>query len=255
MFDRNPYIFLPHPDKVLTLIDKTGPYQLPTGWHEVTTRHYCDLDRLQLATVEARASYFAGRAIQVNGLVADALAFLLSEPPTQGGLPYPLDLGQETYLQVETIRELVAKQPLHQCYCQVYGTFTMRALTMPPGQPFMQNIAAIRAATAESDWITDTYPAFKHCLAELQRLTTKYAELSEPDPTEAGRRARDAGADELLGLFGHFNVAKALAERQGVTIDTIYQTSWETIAITLLHDRRQAILSDAMQKNSRQNVD
>lgn len=58
-----------------SFLDVTGPYTLPTGWHEVTTKQYCDLDRLQLATVESRANYFAGRPIQVNGLVADALAW------------------------------------------------------------------------------------------------------------------------------------------------------------------------------------
>jgi hypothetical protein len=242
-----------------SFIDKTGPYTLPTGWHEVTTRQFCDLDRLQLRTAEARASYFAGRDIQVNVAVADCVAFLIQRAdgsysiPTTGGLPYPADLGQETYLQVEEIRASLAT-PLHMCYAHLYGTFVARRRGFQRREFRQDDVLNLALHSLELP-ITDTYPAVAHCINELHRLsnpeTGKYKELSEPDPTEAGARARAAGADELLGLFGHFNVAKALAERQGRTVDEVYQTPWETIAITLLHDRRQAILSDTIQRNSK----
>lgn len=232
-----------------TLIDKDGSFRLPTHWGEVSTAQFCATD--PLPTVEERASYFAGRPIQVNGLVADALEWMLTPPPTDSTwYAYPADLGQETYLQVETIRALLATQPIHACFCEVYGTFVMRAITLPPGQPFSQGRAAGYATSCADDRITDTYPAVAHCIAELQRLATTYAELAEPDPTEAARRAREAGADELLGMFGHYNVAKALADRSGRTIDEVYQTPYETIAIALLHDRRTAILADTIQRNS-----
>jgi len=237
---------------MLTLIDKHGSYQLPTGWHEVTTRQFCATDPLK--TMEQRASHFAGRPIQVNALVADALAWMLQAPPTEGGFAYPPDLGQETYLQVESIRGMVTSKPLCDCFALVYAAFKGRYDDW--GSAEFNQERSYEYADRCLDWpITDTYPAVAHCLAELKRLNEKYAELAEPDPTEAARRARDAGADELLGLFGHFNVAKALAEREGCSIDVIYQRSWETVAITLLHDRRQAILADTIQRNSRQNAD
>jgi hypothetical protein len=230
-----------------TLIDQHGPFALPTGWHEVSTKQFCEAD--PLTTVEQRASYFAGRPIQVNGLVADALKWMLQPPPTDGGLPYPLDLGQETYLQVEEIRTSFSA-PLHMCYAHVYGTFVARRRGFQRRE-FNQGEVLNLALHCLGLPVADTYPAVAHCKAELTRLDTKYAELAEPDPTEAGRRARDAGADELLGVFGHFNVAKALAEREGCSIDVIYQRPYETIAITLLHDRRTAILSDTIQRNAK----
>ncbi len=232
----------------LTLVDKDGSYLLPTGWHEVSTRQFCDLDRLQLATVEARASYFAGRAIQVNGLVADVLAFLLSEPPATQGLAYPPDLGQETYLQVETIRSLLA-QPLHECYASVYSTFAhgKRMPLLGGVAEFSQERAADWARSCQAWAVTDTYPAVAHCLAELQRLNTKYAELSEPDTTEAGRKARAAGASSL-DMFSHFNVALHYAQRYAKTVDEVYQWPFETVALMLLHDRRTAIIHDNLTK-------
>ena len=242
-----------------TLIDSAGPFTLPTGWHEVSTAQFCAVD--PLPTVEARASYFAGRPIQVNGLVADALAWMLSPPPTgQRGSSYPWDLGQETYLQVETIRGLLTAKPLHECFAQVYATFVAREKNYRLPE-YSQVFADRLAGDCMEEWpegtfgrslwmITETYPAVMHCLAELQRLATKYAELSEPDPTEAARRAKEAGADELLGIFGHFNVARALAERSGRTIDEVYALPFETVCVYLLHDRRTAILSDTIQRNA-----
>lgn len=230
-----------------SLLDINGVFQLPTGWHEVTTRQFCDTDPLM--TVEQRASYFAGRPIQVNGLVADALAWMLTPPPTDGGLPYPADLGQETYLQVEELRASLA-MPLRMSFGHVYGTFVARRRGFQR-RDFNQGDVLNLALHCLDLLITDTYPAVAHCLAELDRLATKYAELSEPDPTEAAQRARDAGADELLGMFSHFNVAKAIAQQMGITLDAAYQLPWETVAVYLLHERRSAILADNIQRNAR----
>ena len=230
-----------------TLIDSAGPFTLPTGWHEVSTAQFCAVD--PLPTVEARASYFADRPIQVNSLVADALAWMLSPPPLDGRCLRVEDLGQESYLQVETIRALLAAKPLHECYGEVFGTLIGRR-SLLHAKEFSQELAA-RWAVECLDWpITDHYGAVMHCLAELQRLATKYAELAEPDPTEAARRAKEAGADELLVMFGHFNVARALAERSGRTIDEVYALPFETVCVYLLHDRRTAILSDTIQRNA-----
>lgn len=234
---------------MLTLLDNAGTYTLPTGWHEVTTRQYCDLDRLQLATVESRASYFAGRPIQVNGLVADALAWMLQGPvPTDGGLPYPADLGQETYLQVETIRALLLTQPLHECYAEVFGTFVARRRGFQSPE-FNQNSVASIGGQALTFPTTETYPAVAHCLAELQRLDAKYAVLAEPDYTEAARRAREAGS-ERLGIFGHFNVARHYAQALGITIDAAYQMPWETIALLMYQDRISAEIHDNLSRQA-----
>ena len=232
-----------------TLIDQHGPFTLPAGWHEVTTRQFCEAD--PLLTVEERASYFAGRPIQVNALVADALEWMLSPPPVDGGLPYPEDLGQESYLQVEIIRALLAARPLHECVGQLYGLTVARdSFYGHPPELFDQAVADRRARRCMAWPITNTWPAVAHCLAELQRLATKYAELSEPDPTEAARRAKEAGADELLGLFGHYNVAKSVAQQMGISLDAAYQLPWENVAVHLLHERRVAILSDTIQRNA-----
>jgi hypothetical protein len=229
---------------MLTLIDATGPYTLPTGWHEVPTRQYCDLDRLQLATVEARASYFAGRPIQVNGLVADALAWMLHQVPTGGPPDYPLELGKETFLQVETIRGLLLSQPLHQCYAQVYGLFVtrLRAYRYPE---FRQDLAAITAAACLDAPATETYPAVAHCLRQLRELDESFAALYEPDTTESGRRARAAGSDKLA-MFGHLNIARHYAQAFSITIDAIYQTPWVTVALWLLQDRMSAEIQDTL---------
>lgn len=231
-----------------TLIDATGPFTLPTGWHEVTTRQFCATD--PLTTVELRANYFAGRAIQVNALVADALAWMLSAPPTDGRCLKVDDLGQESYLQVETIRTLLAGKPLHECYGEVLGTLIGRRRLLHVGE-FSQELAA-RWAIECLDWpIADHYGAVMHCLTELERLATKYAELAAPDPTEAAKRAREAGAEELLGGFGHFNVAKAIAQQMGLTLDAAYALPYETVCLHLLHERRTAILSDTIQRNAK----
>ena len=231
-----------------TLIDKHGSFQLPTHWGEVTTAQFCATD--PLTTMEQRASYFAGRPIQVNALVSGGLAWMLVPPPLEGGGLYPDDLGQETYLQVETIRALLATRPLHECFGQVYGTATAKQLSWR-AETFRPPMAAKLGSECLAWPITETYPAVMHCLTELERLATKYAELAEPDPTEAGRRAREAGADELLGIFSHYNVARAVAQQMGITLDAAYALPWETVAVHLLHDRRTAILSDTIQRNAK----
>lgn len=232
-----------------TLIDSTGPFKLPTHWGEVTTAQFCATD--PLTTMEQRASYFAGRPIQVNALVSVALAWMMVPPPTnEGGLPYPADLGQETYLQVETIRALLTARPLHECLLHVWAVFIARKWNFFAPNEYRQDIAErIQQMNADSP-ITQVYPAVIHCLAELERLATKYAELAEPDPTEAARRAREAGADELMGMFSHYNVARAVAQQMGITLDAAYALPWETVAVHLLHDRRTAILTDTIQRNS-----
>jgi hypothetical protein len=227
---------------MVTLVDKDGPYQLPADWSEVTTRQYCDLDRLKLRTAEARASYFAGRPIQVNGFVADALAWALYDVPTDGLCVYPSDLGQETYLQVETIRSLATAQPMHQCYAEVFATFVARCRGLHL-QEFNQAHVPALVAHALDQPVTETYPAVYHCLAELKRLDTKYTALAAPDRTEAGRKAREAGS-ERLQMFSHFNVAYHYAQKLGRTLEDIYQLAWESVAIMLLHDRTTAEIQD-----------
>ena len=236
---------------MLTLLDNGGTYELPTNWSEVSTKQFCDTDPLR--TVEERASYFAGRPIQVNGLVADVLAWMLTPPPLGSSFDYPADLGQETYLQVETIRALLAAAPLHQCFAQVYGTYTARQHYYRDRSSYRQDIAGQVATNCLAWDIVNTYPAVAHCLTELQRLATKYAELAEPDPTEAAARARAAGADELLGIFGHYNVARALAQQMGITLDAAYQLPFESVCVHLLHERRSAILADTIQRNAARN--
>lgn len=239
---------------MLTLLDATGRYELPTGWHEVATRQYCDLDRLQLATVEARASYFAGRPIQVNGLVADALAWMLTPPSREGGYVYPVDLGQETFLQVETIRAALAKQPLYECFGEVFGTFVTRHWSLRHPAEFNQVAAAEEARACLASSITDTYPAVAHCLAEVDRLNEAFAALYEPDETEAGRQARAAGADRLAG-FGHLNVARLYAREFSTTIDAVYQMPWLTIAMFLLQDRISAEIMDTLRRTNNSSHD
>ena len=229
-----------------TLIDQAGPFTLPTGWHEVTTRQFCASD--PLLTVEARAGYFAGRPIQVNERVADALEWMLTPPPTE--VPWQMDLGQCCYLAVETMRAALAGAVLSDAFEPVYGLYSACHFADVFGEPFNQVRATNKAAACAGWPITSTYPAVIHCLAELERLATKYAELAQPDPTEAARRAREAGADELLGMFGHFNVARALSQQMGRTLDEVYQLPYETVCIYLLHDRRTAILTDNLHRNS-----
>jgi hypothetical protein len=229
---------------MLTLVDKDGPYQLPTGWYEVSTRQHCELDRRQLKTMEARASVFAGRSIQVNGLVADALAWALKPVPSERtGQDYPEELGQETYLQVETLKETLAAQPLHACFGQVYATFVARRWRR--SEEFDQRMATSIAAQAWDMPITDTYPAVAHCMAQLAYLGAKYAALAEPDHTEAGRRAREAGS-ERLSMFKHFNVAYHYAHKMGLTLEQVYQLPFDTVAVMLLHDRTTAEIQDTL---------
>ena len=233
---------------MLTLIDRAGAYCLPTAWHEVTTAQYLALDATAAATVAARAAFFAGRPVQVNAVVADALAWLLDPPPLAGTFPYPLDLGQQSFLQVEEIRAALAPTPLAACYGLVFGVFSVRALR-PHVEGYQQAWAHTFAVNC-LDWpVTDTFPAVAHCLRELKRLGETFAELAEPDPTDAARRARAAGAASLDG-FGHLNVARHYAELFGTTLDAIYQRPWLEIAFFMLQDRRRAIVADTLEKQA-----
>ena len=69
-------------------------------------------------------------------------------------------------------------------------------------------------------------------------------------PEGFAARARAAGADELLGMFGHYNVARALAQQMGITLDAAYQLPFESVCVHLLHERRSAILADTIQRNA-----
>ena len=234
---------------MLTLLDNAGTYQLPTSWREVSTAHWCALAALPFPNREAAAGIFAGRPIQVNGLVADVLAFLDSEPPTDGGLPYPSDLGQETFLQVETIRALLTARPLHACLLHVWAAFIARKWNFFPPHEYRQDMAVkIQQANADVP-ITQVYPAVRHCLSEMERLAAKYAYLSQPDTTEAGKRAREAGADRLNAL-GHYNTAAAYAKDFHLTLEAAYQAPWENVAIWLYQQRLSAEIQDTLQQNS-----
>jgi hypothetical protein len=233
---------------MLTLVDATGPYTLPTHWGEVSTGQYCELDKLQLKTVEARASYFAARPIQVNGLVADALAWMLHPVPTDADtLRYPSDLGLETFLQVASIQELLAKQPLHQCLVRVYGLFVARARDFRGRAEYVPAYAARLQSLASELPITETYPAVLHCLSELKRLAEEFSELGEPDRTDAGQRAREAGSDRLQP-FGHLNIARHYAERFGTSLEAVYQWPYRTVALYLWQDRINAEIQDILSR-------
>jgi hypothetical protein len=233
---------------MLSLIDATGRYTLPTGWHEVTTRQYCDLDRLQLTTAAARASYFAGRPVEVNELVVDALEWMATDVPLDRGLAYPQDLGKETFMQVESIRAMLLKQPVSECFSGIYGLMHGRPTFLGDNAFYHQRAA--RQAMYCLDWpITETYPTVAHCLAELQRLGEAFAALSQPDETEAGRKARAAGSDRLA-TFSHLNVARHYAERFGTTIDVIYQWPWQQVAIFMMQDRISAEVQDNLSQQN-----
>lgn len=233
---------------MLTLVDAAGPYQLPTSWYDVTTAQYCALDRLQHRTVEGRASYFAGRPIQVNGLVADALAWMLQPVPTDADtLRYPADLGLETYLQVASIQELLVKHKLPDCFAQVYGLFVARARDFQSREAFAPARADRLRQEAGELPIVETYPAVVHCLNELKRLAKEFEELGEPDHTEAGQRAREAGADRLQ-KFGHLNVARHYAEKFATTVEAVYQWPYRTVALYLWQDRINAEIQDILSR-------
>lgn len=241
-----------------SLIDVHGRYEIPTGWHEVTGRQFCELDRLKLATVEQRASYFAGRPIQVNGYVADTLAFLIPAVdgsyrlPTEGGYPYPADLGSESYLQVESIRTALSMRPLHECYGEVYGIFVARLRNYVTGEYEPSRIPAL-IEEANRLPVSQTFPAIAHLYSEMARLAkAPYDKLQEPDTTEAGQRAMAAGAEEL-SKFGHFNVAYAYNVKLSVSLNTLYQMPWSTIATMMVTDRINAEIQDRMNRNSQPN--
>ncbi len=235
---------------MLQLLDNQGIYLLPTGWHEVPTRQFLALEKAQCYTVEQRASFFAGRPIQVNGLVADALGWCLKKPSTEGGLPYPADLGQETFLQVESIRGLVAAQPLTECFGEVYGTFVARTRGFRRPEFDQGQVLNLALHCLELP-VTDTYPAVSHCLAELQRLDTAFAVLGEKDETEAGRRARQAGSERLV-VFGHLNVARHYAERFGKTIEEVYQWPYQQVMLFLVQDKITSEVTDNLTKQADQ---
>ncbi|MGI4871505.1 MAG: hypothetical protein ACRYFX_10040 [Janthinobacterium lividum] len=228
----------------------TGPYQLPTAWREVTTKQYLDLSREQLLTVGQAAEYFAGRPVEVTDFVAAALSWLGEPPPTEGGRPYPA-VGEGTYQQVESIRKLLAQQPLHQCFCQVYGLLQGRWHN--GAREFRQGWASRLAAYCADYPITDTYPAVAACLAQLHDYFKPdggpFYALTLPDETEAGRKAQQAGS-ERLNSFGYLNVASEYAQRWGQMPDTVLAMPWLSMMIYLLRDREVAQVQENLTKQT-----
>lgn len=227
-------------------IDSTDSFQLPAGWHEVRVGQYAGL--LACRTVEERASYFAGRPIQVNGLIADALSWLFTDPAVEGGLPYPQNLGQETYLQVELLRKVVNSKQAD-WLPQVYGLFTARSLS--PTGTFNQQYANHRATQCLQWSMEEVFPAVHHCLQELQRLGEKYKELGVECTCESCAAAKAAGLHELQAL-SFFNTLDALAEKMGTTIDAVGQMPYDTVALMLLRATRQHAHQARVHQQSKQ---
>lgn len=230
--------------------DKDGTYHLPTGWHEVTAREFCDLAKQPTPTREGAASLFAGRPVQVNGLVADALAFLNTPPPTQGGLPYPENLGQETYLQVELLRKTVSTGQLQDWLPTVYGLFTGRPAHLGITE-FSQTRATKQAEHCLFWSVEAVYPAVAHCLAELHRLQEKYKELGVECFCDGCAAAKAAGTHELQAL-SFFNTLDALAEKMSTTVDAVGQMPYDTVALMLLRAQRQHTLQARIHQQSKQ---
>ncbi|NVO33263.1 hypothetical protein [Hymenobacter lapidiphilus] len=230
--------------------DSTGPFQLPTGWHEVAVRDFCALASLPTPTREGAASVFAGRPIQVNALVADALAFLNTTPPTEGGLPYPANLGTESFLQVERIRAAVTSGPLATWLPSVYGLLVARQNSLRPAEGFRPAVAAQQAAHAEADTVARIYPAVAHCVAELERLSVRYAELGQECVCDACTAAKQAGLQPLEAL-SYFNTLDALAQRLGCTVEAVGQMPYDTVAMMLLRAQRQHQLQARIHQNGK----
>ena len=224
------------------LTDQHGnKFTLPASWADVTTLQFCESDTMP--DLDQRAAYFAGLPIPAG----DKLDWMLTPP---AAAPNLLDLGQCCFLAVETIRATLAEGELTKVFARVYGLYLACQLAQAYGKDFDPARAAEKAAACQAWPITDTLPVVLHCIAELQRLAVAYAALAEPDPTDAARRAREAGADELLGMFGHLNTANALSLKLGVTLDAAYQLPYNTVCFYLLHDRQTAILADNIQRNA-----
>ena len=233
-----------------TLIDQHGPFQLPTSWAEVTTAQFCVVDLLK--TMEARASYFAKRPIQVNKLVAIALDWVMTPP--EAVVNNPLNLAQQSYEQVELIRAVLNSRPLSVCLPIVWGLFMAQYAQLNPATSCQKRADGLAASTMDN-CILHYYGDVAHCLGEVRRImdadNSPYKELFEPDPTEAAQRARDAGAEELLGSFGYKNVLKSVALQLMIDQDDVKKMTWDAVAEHLIQERRTAILADNIQRNAR----
>ncbi|QIX61851.1 hypothetical protein HER32_11930 [Hymenobacter sp. BT18] len=223
---------------MIRFLDSTGPFLLPTGWHEVTTRQYCTLAALPAPLLFDVVPLLVGRMVELTPQIDELLSFITegTEPPTTGGLPYPADLGQETYLQVELLRSMLGRLPLHECLMSLYGVFVQRKQELGGTGLFNQAAAAARAERALNYPITDIYPAVHHSLSELARLATKYQALAEPDHTPAGEDAQRAGVDRF-DKYQYFNVLKRVAQDYRTTPDLVAQWPYDTVATHLLHER------------------
>ncbi|WP_324671492.1 hypothetical protein [Hymenobacter sp. GOD-10R] len=219
---------------MINLVDSVGPYELASSWHEVTTRQYCALAALTDSTMEHAAACLVGRPVEPSESVLAALAFLRTEPPTTGGPAYPLDLGQETYVQAEQLRMLASGQPLPSCFGQLYGLFV--AQQQPGVDGFDQQVATDLGAACLAWPITDTYPAVRHCLSELQRLTTQYAKLAEPCLCVQCRQPRPAQASQLA-LPGYALVIGIIADKLGTDPLAVAAWSADTVYQHLLQER------------------
>lgn len=233
------------------LTDQHGnKFTLPTCWADVTTAQFCETDAM--LTFDERASYFAGRDIPAG----DTLDWMLLPPEAQPGKE--LDLEQQAYEQVELLRVVLSSLSLNQCLPIVWGLYWAKAACLN-GSRFEQKRADTLAGQVISESILFCWGGVTHCLAELRRLTDpktgKYSRLSEPDPTESARRAREAGAEELLAEFGYKNVVKLVATQMNLKEHEVKQLPWGEVAEHLIMQRQSAILADNMQRNARTPAD
>ncbi|TGE08762.1 hypothetical protein [Hymenobacter fodinae] len=223
---------------MIRFVDSTGPFVLPTNWREVTTRQWCELAKTDrhAITFEDVERVFIGRSVQDNDAMLSPVFFLSEEPPTEEGLPYPADLGQETYLQVDTIFRLLRENSLADCFASVYGVFVQRKQELSGSGQFNMERAARRGEVCLGYPISETYPAVKHCLAEVKRLQHIYQRLGEPDETPEGQDHRAAG-NERFDKYNYFNVLKRVAQDYHTSPDVVAQWPYDTVATHLLHER------------------
>lgn len=221
---------------MIRFLDNTSAFLLPTGWHEVTTKQYCDLLALPELTPEAAAPVLAGRAVDWHPSMADTLDFLSTEPEGGEGLPFPEKLDTESFLQVEYILQQLAEQPIHEALPHVYGAFVVRLQEWHvPKMADMTRIAA-RAAKCLDYYITEVYPAFRHCVGEVARLQQKYKRLYQSCTCEECTQAEQAGVGRFAA-YKHFNQLKRVAQDYTTTPDVVAQWPWQTFALHLLHER------------------
>ena len=164
--------------------DPIGRFALPSGYHELTVAQFCTLLALgPTPAVTDVVCAIIGRVVAATDdeLLAVALDWLqqgLPAPDASDAWPYPQNLGQETYIQVELLREALAK-PVSESLPQVFGLMCARTMSLKGARgPFEQARAAKIAQQCQADPVSRVWPAFAHARAEIERLMTKYAELA-----------------------------------------------------------------------------